>query len=60
MFRGTLTAGTISTGVIIVGTDAAIVESGAAANLPSDDNLVAYWNFDEGTGSVAADGSEKG
>jgi len=29
----------------------------AFANLPSDENLVGYWAFDDGSGSVAVDGS---
>ncbi|MBA7513320.1 hypothetical protein ES705_05335 [subsurface metagenome] len=29
-------------------------------NLPSDENLVGYWSFDEGTGTLAVDGSGNG
>ena len=32
----------------------------AFANLPSDENLVGYWAFDDGSGSVAVDGSGNG
>jgi len=33
---------------------------GAFADLPSDENLVGYWSFDDGTGTVAVDGSGNG
>jgi len=29
-------------------------------NLPSDENLVGYWSFDEGSGTLAVDGSGNG
>ncbi len=32
----------------------------AFANLPSDEDLVGYWAFDDGSGSVAVDGSPGG
>jgi len=33
---------------------------GAFADLPSDENLVGYWSFDDGTGTVAVDSSGNG
>jgi len=33
---------------------------GAFADLPSDENLMGYWSFDDGTGTVAVDGSGNG
>ena len=33
---------------------------GAFADLPDDENLVGYWSFDDGSGSVAVDGSGNG
>jgi len=32
----------------------------AFANLPSDEDLVGYWAFDDGSGSIAVDGSGNG
>jgi len=46
----TLTADEISTGLY----------NEINANMPSDENLVAYWNFDEGIGTTANDASGNG
>jgi len=47
-------------GTLITKNAAEINDLEALVNLPSDEDLVGYWSFDDGSGSVAVDGSGNG
>ncbi len=47
-------------GTLITKNAAEINDLEALVNLPSDEHLVGYWAFDDGSGSVAVDGSGNG
>lgn len=48
-------AGLLAAGAIIVGTPASLIETGATSDLPPDENLIAYWSMDEGSGTTITD-----
>ena len=55
-----LTADQIKTGTIVVGNIDSDLYKEINLNLPSDENLVGYWTFDEATGTTANDSSGNG
>ncbi|GAH69475.1 unnamed protein product, partial [marine sediment metagenome] len=56
IYTDTITAEQIAAGTIT----ASKINMADFINLPSDENLVGYWSFDEGSGALAVDGSGHG
>jgi len=60
LFHDGSTAGLKLGGTLITKNAAEINDLEALVNLPSDEHLVGYWAFDDGSGSIAVDGSGNG